>query len=79
MNKNLKTRLSVINGSNLRTYGTGAVVSAALMSSNANALDVTTALTGSDAESNIETGAIFVLGVVVVIWGARKVIGFFGR
>lgn len=79
MNKSLKTRLSVINGSNLRTYGTGAVVSAALMSSNANALDVTAALTGADAESNIETGAVFVLGVVLTIWGARKVIGFFGR
>lgn len=79
MNKNLKTRLSVVNAKNLRTYGTGAVVSAALMSSNANALDVTAALTGADAESNIEIGAVFVLGVVLTIWGARKVIGFFGR
>ena len=49
------------------------------MSSNANALDVSTALTGADAEANIETGALWALGIVVVIYGAKKVIGFFGR
>ena len=64
---------------NIATYGTGAVVSTALMSSNANALDVSTALTGADAEANIETGALWALGIVVVIYGAKKVIGFFGR
>lgn len=79
MNKTLKQRLSVINSKNVRTYGTGAVVSAALVSSNANALDVSTALTGADAEANIETGALWALGIVVVIYGAKKVIGFFGR
>lgn len=79
MNKTLKQRLSVINSKNVRTYGTGAVVSAALMSSNANALDVSTALTGADAKANIETGALWALGIVVVIYGAKKVIGFFGR
>ena len=79
MYKTLKQRLAIINSQNLATYGTGAVVSTALMSSNANALDVSTALTGSDAEANIETGALWALGIVVVIYGAKKVIGFFGR
>lgn len=79
MNKILKQRLAIVNSKNLATYGTGAVVSTALMSSNANALDVSTALTGADAEANIETGALWALGIVVVIYGAKKVIGFFGR
>ena len=79
MNKPLKQRLAIVNSQNLATYGTGAVVSTALMSSNANALDVSTALTGADAEANIETGALWALGIVVVIYGAKKVIGFFGR
>ncbi len=79
MNKTLKQRLAIVNSQNLATYGTGAVVSTALMSSNANALDVSTALTGADAEANIETGALWALGIVVVIYGAKKVIGFFGR
>lgn len=79
MNETLKQRLAIINSKNLATYGTGAVVSTALMSSNANALDVSTALTGADAEANIETGALWALGIVVVIYGAKKVIGFFGR
>ncbi len=79
MNKTLKQRLAIINSKNIATYGTGAVVSTALMSSNANALDVSTALTGADAEANIETGALWALGIVVVIYGAKKVIGFFGR
>ena len=79
MNKTLKQRLAIVNSKNLATYGAGAVVSTALMSSNANALDVSTALNGSDAEANIETGALWALGIVVVIYGAKKVIGFFGR
>ncbi len=79
MNKTLKQRLAIVNSQNLATYGTGAVVSTALISSNANALDVSTALTGADAEANIETGALWALGIVVVIYGAKKVIGFFGR
>ena len=79
MHKTLKQRLAIVNSKNIATYGTGAVVSTALMSSNANALDVSTALTGADAEANIETGALWALGIVVVIYGAKKVIGFFGR
>lgn len=79
MNKTLKQRLAVINSKNVRTYGTGAVVSAALVSGNANALDVTAALTGADAQKNIEAGALWALGIVVLIYGAKKVLGFFGR
>lgn len=73
------SRFSVLNRENIKNYGTGAVVSAVLVSSNANALDVSAALTGSDAQSNIETGAVWVLGIAVVIFSARKVIGFFSR
>lgn len=79
MKKTTQNRLALINRKNIATYGTGAVVSTALMSSNANALDVSTALTGADAKANIETGALWALGIVVVIYGAKKVIGFFGR
>lgn len=56
-----------------------AVVTSAVVATQAHALDVSTALSGSDVEANIETGAVFVLGVILVIWGAKKVIGFFGR
>lgn len=79
MKKTLKQRLAIVNSKNIATYGTGAVVSTALMPSNANALDVSTALTGADAEANIETAALWALGIGVVIYGAKKVIGFFGR
>lgn len=79
MTKPSQNRFTVINRKNIATYGAGAVVSTALMSSNAHALDVSTALTGADAEANIETGALWALGIVVVIYGAKKVIGFFGR
>lgn len=78
MQKTTQNRFAVINRKNITTYGLGAVASTALMS-NANALDVSTALTGADAQANIETGALWALGIVVVIYGAKKVIGFFGR
>ena len=76
---NKASRFSCLTLCNFKNYGAGAVISAALVSGNANALDVSTALTGSDAEANIETGALWALGIVVVIYGAKKVIGFFGR
>ena len=76
---NKASRFSCLTAQNFKTYGAGAVISAALVSGNANALDVSTALTGADAEANIETGALWALGIVVVIYGAKKVIGFFGR
>lgn len=64
--KNRATALAVVGGS-------------ALVASQAHALDVSGALASSDAESNIETGALWVLGIAVVIFSARKVIGFFSR
>ena len=76
---NKASRFSCLTSQNFKTYGAGAVISTALISGNANALDVSTALTGADAEANIETGALWALGIVVVIYGAKKVIGFFGR
>ncbi len=76
---NKASRFSCLTSRNFKNYGAGAVISAALVSGNANALDVSTALAGSDAEANIETGALWALGIVVVIYGAKKVIGFFGR
>lgn len=62
-----------------RATALGVVAGSVLVASQAHALDVSTALTGSDAEANIETGAIWALGIVVLIYGARKVIGFFSR
>lgn len=79
MNKTTQNRLAVINRKNIATYGLGAVASTALMSSNANALDVSTALTGDGTEANIDTAALFILGIAVTIFAARKVIGFFSR
>ena len=67
MNKTLKQRLAIVNSKNLATYGTGAVVSTALMSSNANALDVSTALTGADAEANIEIKAVYGFGYKLIV------------
>lgn len=81
MNQKTQKRLKVINAQNIRKYGTGAVLSAGLMGavSPAFALDVAAATSGSDANSNIELGATFVLTVAVLIFSARKVIGFFSR
>ena len=59
--------------------GSGAVVGTALMMSDANALDVSTALSGNNASKDIDTAAIWVLGIAVTIFAARKVIGFFSR
>lgn len=56
-----------------------ALVMTYVMIPQAYALDVSSALTGSDAKTNIETGAVWVLGIAVVIFSARKVIGFFSR
>ncbi len=64
----------------LKRFGVPAgAAGTALMMSDANALDVSTALSGSDASANIDTAAIWVLGIAVVIFSARKVIGFFSR
>ena len=66
----------------LKRFGvTGAALTGvALMSTTqANALDVAGATTGSTSKTDIETGAVWVLGIAVVIFSARKVIGFFSR
>lgn len=65
----------------LKRFGVtgGAVAGVALMTTQANALDVAGATTGSTAKTDIETGAVWVLGIAVVIFSARKVIGFFSR
>lgn len=75
-NKETQKRLET-----LKRFGvaSGATVGTALMMSDANALDVSTALTGNDASTNIDTAAIWVLGIAVTIFAARKVIGFFSR
>jgi hypothetical protein len=75
-NKETQKRLET-----LKRFGvaSGATAGTALMMSNANALDVGTALTGNDASANIDTAAIWVLGIAVTIFAARKVIGFFSR
>jgi energy-converting hydrogenase Eha subunit C len=81
MNEKTQKRLNVINRQNISKYGTGAVLSVGLMGavSPAFALDVGAATSGSDANSNIELGATFVLTITVLIFSARKVIGFFSR
>lgn len=51
-----------------------------LIANTANAaLDLTSALDGADLKANIETGILFCLGVYLVIWGGKRVIGFFSR
>lgn len=59
--------------------GVGAVGTSMLVMANAHALDISGALSGSSAKTDIETGALWALGIAVVIYGARKVIGFFTR
>ncbi len=74
-NKDTQKRLQT-----LQRFGVGTgVAGAAVMASQAHALDVTNALSNSDASSNIDIAALFILGVVVVIWSAKRVIAFFGR
>lgn len=55
------------------------VAGSSIAATEANALDVSTALSGNDAESNIDTAAVWILGIAVTIFAARKVIGFFSR
>ena len=75
-NKETQKRLET-----LKRFGVsgGAVAGTALMMSDANALDVSAALSGNTASSNIDTAAVWVLGIAVTIFAARKVIGFFSR
>ena len=65
----------------LQRFGiaTGVIGGAALMTTQANALDVGTATSSSTAQTDIETGAVWVLGIAIVIFASKKVIAFFGR
>lgn len=63
----------------LKRFGvaTGAA-GATMAATQANAWDVSGALT-DEPKDNIDTAATWVLGIAVVIFAARKVIGFFSR
>jgi hypothetical protein len=63
----------------LARYGvaSGALTGVALITTQANALDVAGATATSTAGADVETGALWVLGIAIVIFSARKVIGFF--
>ena len=71
----------VLNLQTVSKYGLGATLGAGLVA-NAHALDpaaVTSATSGSNASGSIDAAALWILGIVVVIFAARKVIGFFSR
>lgn len=74
-NDEKQRRIATLNKFGVATGVTGAAV----MASQAHALDVSAALTGNDATSNIDTAAVWILGIAVTIFAARKVIGFFSR
>ena len=66
----------------LKRFGVsgGAAIGVALIATTeANALDVSTDVANSTAKSDIETGAVWALSIAIVIFSARKVIGFFSR
>jgi hypothetical protein len=65
----------------LKRFGvaSGLTAGAALMTSQANAIDVGTALAATTAQADIDTAAVWILGIAVTIFAARKVIGFFSR
>lgn len=66
-----------------KRFAIAAVATSALLGvSNAFALkaaDITTATTAAGADESINTAALWVLGIAVVIFAGRKVISFFGR
>lgn len=68
--------MKTLNKRNFQKFGVGAVLSTAILS-NANALDVDAALTGSTANANIDTAASWIIVIAVTIFTAKKVIGFF--
>ncbi|ENV73430.1 hypothetical protein F946_00942 [Acinetobacter johnsonii ANC 3681] len=71
---------TIINKKKVGTYGVGAVLSTSVLATNANAaLDVAAALAGNSTEDNIGLVVAFMLGVAVLIWGSRKVVGFFSK
>lgn len=65
----------------LRNMGTAAGIGAMVLATNANAALTAADITGpvSANEALVAAAILAVLGIVLVIWGGRKVIGFFGR
>lgn len=45
----------------------------------AGGFDPSTATSGSESKSWIETAAQWMLSIVVVIWGVKRTLGFFGK
>lgn len=62
---------------------TGAVITGAVVaSSNAlamSAADIATATSGTGAEETIDAGWLWVLGIAIVLFVGRKIVGMFGR
>ncbi|WP_151838142.1 MULTISPECIES: hypothetical protein [unclassified Acinetobacter] len=55
----------------------GALAGVALMTTQANALDISKATADSTAKTDIDSSALWILGIVITIYCARRVIGFF--
>ena len=62
-----------------RALGYGVAGAAVLATSQVHALDVDSVTSTSTANTDIESGGLWVLGIVVLIFAAKRVIGFFGR
>ena len=81
-NKTIVTeKRGLLTVSNVSKFGLGATLSAGLLA-NAHALDpaaVTAATKGNTSAESIDIAALFVLGIVMVIFSAKKIIGFFSR
>lgn len=76
MNGNLEKQRRI---ATLKKFGVASgVTGAAVMASQAHAFDPTAALSSNDASSNIDTVAVWVLGIAVTVFAAKKVIRFFG-
>lgn len=80
MEKTLKSPLQDKRGRIVR--GVAIVSAAVLASSNALALtatDITAATTGSGADTSIDAGYLWALGIGVTLFVGRKILGMFGR
>lgn len=79
--ESLKTR--PVQDNKGRLVGAVAIASGAVVaSSNALALkaaDITAATADSGAESTIDAGYLWVLGIVVALFVGRKIVGMFGK
>ena len=81
-NKTIVTeKRGLVTLSNVSKFGLGATLSVGVLA-NAHALApaaVTAATTGNTSSESINVAAVFVLSIVIVIFSAKKVIGFFSR